>query len=783
MATPATSTTVWLPAGIYTRVSTNKQLGRRVESCESQEAICLNFIQDHVKAKGWQHVRTFTDPAYSGATMKRPGMEALKQAVAAGEIKVVVIFKLERVLRSTDEWAPFRAFLRQHNCELVSAMEDISEKTALGRLKNNLLVSVSEYDRLNIAEKVRAKMGEQARRGLWNGGSVPYGYAYDKNSQTLAPHPEEAPVVKRIFEDAAKLVSLTDVANALNSAGLRTKQRFLRRRDGTREVIGKQLFRSDGLRLLITSPMYRGAVRFGGEEFPAQHPPLVSKELWEQANAAVRETRPRPEVRIDENVHQYLLKGICRCGHCGRALVPQTCGISNNAGKHYRYYNCGAVMRDRVGTACPVGRIAAPALEGATLGFLAQVSKHPEIVAGVLEATRGRIKVDRHSLRAELADVDGRLGKVNGELARCVDAVAKGEAGALGPELLQRAETLRGEKDHLTVERERKRQELVACETAVVNEGRVQQSLDRLNSILPQLSVDERIELVRLFVDRVEVREPSRTRFGASLDEGARRVLALRLKLHLPRLVEGMERHAGEMPAKGLRPPVVMRGVNFEAKVDFTNAPHGEVVLLAPFQYSLRVSARPARAKAKQEPESCHPVVRAQFWNRLLASGQVANRVALAKRFNVTPGAVTRILKLIELLPEIQNFLAALKPKEALRHFGMKRMGTLAELTPAEQRAGFEKIRRAFAQTTPELVPGEPLKTFRLSEQSHSAESGVDRIIALLRQSGPLAPRKIAAEIQLSRASTYRKLAELATAGKVVCTGKTRNSAYAAIHI
>ncbi|MBV5350540.1 recombinase family protein, partial [bacterium] len=57
----------------------------------------------------------------------------------------------------------------------------------------------------------------------------------------------------------------------------------MRRRDGTRQVIGKQQIRSDGLRLLITNPMYRGAVRFGGNEYSAQHPPLVETELWEEA--------------------------------------------------------------------------------------------------------------------------------------------------------------------------------------------------------------------------------------------------------------------------------------------------------------------------------------------------------------------------------------------------------------------------------------------------------------------------------------------------------------------
>jgi DNA invertase Pin-like site-specific DNA recombinase len=775
---------LWMPAAIYTRVSTSKQLGRRVESCESQEAICREHILAHAPTKGWQLVQSFTDPAYSGATMKRPGMDALKRAVAAGEIKVVVIFKLERVLRSTDEWAPFRTFLHQNDCELVSAMEDISEKTALGRLKNNLLVSVSEYDRLNIAEKVRAKMGEQAKRGLWNGGSVPYGYAYDKNTQTLTPHPEEAPVVRRIFHDAAKLVSLSDLANILNAEGFRTKQRSMRRRDGTREIVGKQLFRSDGLRLLVTNPMYRGAVRFGGNEFDGQHPPLVAKELWEQANAAVRETRPRPEVRVDENMHQYLLKGICSCGHCGRALVPKTCGLSNNAGKRYRYYNCGSVMRDGRSVACPVGRLSAAALDGVTIAFLSQVSKQPPLVARVLDATRTRTKGDRQVLRAELESLEAKQAKVREELGRCVDAVLKSNLGVLGPELMQRAESLRIEQDQLTVQLERKRQELAACEAASFDAQRVQSSLERLGTLLSKLAPAERIELVRLFVDRVEVREPAKSQFGASVDDGGtRRVLALRIKLHLPRLIEGVER-TDQVAGIARRLPVAgLRGVNLEASVDFTHAVRGEVTVLAPFQYAVRVSERgrnsetSTSAHAPGEPK--HLVLRAQEWRHMLETGHAANRLVLARRHGVTPGAVTRIMKLIELLPEIQNFLAALKSREAIRHFGMRKVGALAALPTDAQRAAFERIRRAFAQTTPELVEGETLKPLRPAQKGVEEKSDNERIIALLRAAGPTTPREIGAATNLSRITIYRRLNALAATGQIAATGNTRNVRYA----
>jgi DNA invertase Pin-like site-specific DNA recombinase len=120
-ANPVTSRSV--PVAIYTRVSTINQVGGRFDSCESQAAVCRDYIGKHA-SEGWHEVASFSDPAYSGGTMNRPGIHALKRRIEAGDVKVVLIFKLERVLRSTDEWSPFRAFLLQHGCRLVSTTED-----------------------------------------------------------------------------------------------------------------------------------------------------------------------------------------------------------------------------------------------------------------------------------------------------------------------------------------------------------------------------------------------------------------------------------------------------------------------------------------------------------------------------------------------------------------------------------------------------------------------------------------------------------------------------------
>jgi hypothetical protein len=140
-----------------------------------------------------------------------------------------------------------------------------------------------------------------------------------------------------------------------------------------------------------------------------------------------------------------------------------------------------------------------------------------------------------------------------------------------------------------------------------------------------------------------------------------------------------------------------MRGVNFEAQMDFGRAANGEVTILTPFDHMVRVGTRIRRPVQPAEPPAQHSVVRAERWKAMLASGEVQNRVALAKRFGLTPGAVTRILKLADLLPEIRAYLAALSSKQAIRHFGIKEVGPMAALPPDLQRAQFNRLQQGFS--------------------------------------------------------------------------------------
>jgi len=718
-----TSGAARVPIAIYARVSTDNQVGGRFDSCESQAAVCRDYLRKQV-AEGWYEVASFTDAAYSGGTMDRPGIQALKRMIQAGEVKVVLIYKLERVSRNMDEWGPFRAFLQKHGCRLESATENISELEPEGRLKNNIMMSVAEFERLNTAKKTRIKMREQAKRGYWNGGPVPYGYAYDKNTQALLPHPTEGPILKRIFSEAAKLTSLTDLANALNAEGHRTKHRVMQRRDGTTENIGGRFFRSDGLRLLIRNPIYRGAVKFEGQEFAGKHEPLVPAELWERANAAVAETQERPGQSVDHpsfqarDVHNHLFKGIAWCAACGRALVPSDSGKKSISGTKYRYYTCSLVLRESQ-TPCSVGRLSADALEKAVVLLLGEVSKHPALIKEIVDVSRTTQRKDSALLRAELEKRKQDIAALDKQLNNCADAIAKGGVDVLGEALVRRATELREQRRRLMVEQEKLRQELAASDALVMEEQRIRRSLERFSELLPKLPPAEQKELVRLFIERIDVGravDPPRKRSSTPV-EANDRLMEIRIKLHDTELAEGAMPRATQSSAPAPTPH--LRGLGLDARVDFKNANKGEITLVAPLRQTVRLNDR-VRIPRAEKPEVEHPIVRARKWQRMLDNGTVANRLALATRVGVDPAMVTRILRLLDLTPSILDYLAKIGTASGAWYFNIRTLGRLATMPPETQCREFAAIVNRYCVRMQRIAPETRIPSFSTGGESPS---------------------------------------------------------------
>jgi DNA invertase Pin-like site-specific DNA recombinase len=681
LAEPIHSNALPIPVGVYARVSTDGQIGFRFDSCDHQAGVCREIISKN-KPIGWFEAGFYRDEAYSGATLERPGLQQLMRDIAAGRIKIVLVYKIERILRSTSGWARFQEFLGEHGCQLLSANEDLSDTTASGRLKSNILVSFAEYERLNTAEKTRSKMLAQAKRGMWGGGFIPFGYSYDRESQSLKVCADESGVVRRIFEQAAALHPLSRIVRELNAEGYRTGLRWKRNALRERQPIGQRLFRPEVVASIIRNPLYRGVVRFGGEEFTGQHEALVSSDRWEQANAAITEAKRKQGPRLrDRDKYSNMLKGIVYCAAGGTALFSGASVKGGAANVVYRYYTCsrrGVSSHD-----CVLGSVAAKSLEIVVVGFLAKMATDTKTLKA-LSALSSETAVAR--VRAEMTEVNGAITGLDRKIGNCVDAVAAEGAKSIKPELIQRIDQFRKERQQILVQRVRLQQEQSALEKQAFDHERIRHAAERLGRILPKLSKGEQAQLVRAILVRADV---DVIQHGSTCQR--ERHLKICLHIRVDRLVAAMERDVVIDDRTLREEPFAGRCVEIETRVVLR--PKGWVEIVAPFCFELGERSE-RQGPIKLHPKSAeHPIHRATRWqNRYVGMGVRS----IAAKEKVSPSLVSLHLKLLRLAPEIQIFSRELTSPQAIRHFSLRRLAALAMGDQDRQLAQFATLRATF---------------------------------------------------------------------------------------
>jgi hypothetical protein len=250
------------------------------------------------------------------------------------------------------------------------------------------LLSFAQFEREVTGERIRDKIAASKRKGMWMGGIPPLGY--DVENRRLVPNPKEAKLIKQIFQRFVELGSGTMLVKELKLDGVTSKAWTTQDgkvRDG--KPIDKSLIYK-----LLNNRTYLGELRHREQWYPAEHLPLIDRELWDNvqailaSNSRVRGNNTRATV-------PYLLKGIV-FGHDGRALSPWHTTKKN--GRRYRYYVPQRDVKEHAG-ASGLPRLPASELESAVMdqlrGILRSPALLPDIVpkAVALDATLDEAKV------------------------------------------------------------------------------------------------------------------------------------------------------------------------------------------------------------------------------------------------------------------------------------------------------------------------------------------------------------------------------------------------------
>ena len=185
---------------VYTRKSTNQGLDQEFTSLDAQREACISYIASQ-KNEGWIALpEIYDDGGFTGANMDRPSLQKLLSEIKEGRVDCVVVYKVDRLSRSLLDFSKLLEFFDKNNVVFVSITQAFNTCTSMGKLTLNILLSFAQFEREIISERTRDKMSAARKKGRWIGGKPVLGYDYNRVDKRLVPNPEEAKLVRRIFD-------------------------------------------------------------------------------------------------------------------------------------------------------------------------------------------------------------------------------------------------------------------------------------------------------------------------------------------------------------------------------------------------------------------------------------------------------------------------------------------------------------------------------------------------------------------------------------------------------
>ncbi len=316
-----------LPCAIYTRKSSEEGLEQDFNSLHAQREACEAFVKSQ-HHEGWKAIATrYDDGGYSGGTLERPALQRLLADLKAHRIKIVVVYKVDRLTRSLADFAKIVEQFDALGVSFVSVTQQFNTTSSMGRLTLNVLLSFAQFEREVTGERIRDKIAASKKKGLWMGGYAPLGYR--PNGRTLVVEPAEAALVKTIYATYLQEGNVRALVVALERAGIINPPR----QTDSGRTIGGGLFLRGPLYKMLSNPIYLGRIRHRDLVHDGQHEAIIDLATWDAVQSQLQANRQSYARRRSAPSDSWLA-GLLVDQH-GHRFIPSH---SQKRSKRYRYY-------------------------------------------------------------------------------------------------------------------------------------------------------------------------------------------------------------------------------------------------------------------------------------------------------------------------------------------------------------------------------------------------------------------------------------------------------------
>lgn len=481
---------------IYARYSSDKQSDA---SIEDQIRLC----DERAKREGWQVVQRYTDHGISGASLLRPGIQALMRDAQCGSFDLVLSEALDRVSRDQEDIAGLYKRLRFAGIPMVTLSEG-----DIGELHIGLKGTMGALFLKDLADKTRRGLRGRVEAGRSGGGNS-YGYDVvvnvsssgeaDRGERTINEH--QAAIVREIFNAYAAGKSPKAIALDLNKRG----EAGPSGKGWGPSTINGNWRRGTGI---LNNELYIGRLVWNrltymknpdtGKRVSRLNPEsawitidvpelrIIDQELWGEVKARQLGLRKLPAFHQKQRP-RMLLSYLLKCGSCGG-------GFSKISQTHY-----GCSTARNKGTCTNRSAIKQEELEGRILGALQSQLMEPELCKEFCDEYTRHLNQLRNEKNAHISAAKAELVKVAKARENIIEAIKDGIPASEVKEDLTRVAARRDELQRILEQAEEEpvllhpnmagfyREQVAALAEALTSEELRGEAADLLRSLIESI--------------------------------------------------------------------------------------------------------------------------------------------------------------------------------------------------------------------------------------------------------------------------------------------------------
>lgn len=320
-----------ISAAGYARYSTNNQT-------ENSIAYQLHEISGYCANHDIELTHTFIDEAQSGTNTNRSGFQNMLKAARNKEFENIIIYDVSRGSRDIADWFYFRKQMQELGINVISCHQKLGDPLNPNDFLTEFIsVGLGQHQVLETRQKSMDGADAAAKRGIFLGGTPPFGYKIENQEYKIVP--SEARIVREAFQLYYEGYSYSYIMKNLKIAS----------------IVGRKgsHMTKNSLYYMFKNPRYAGVYVWNEYTYQIMRkyvgrknnprkitiegaiPAIVDMKVWKGVQIRLESHKDTHYKTSPKRT--FLLSGLIKCGLCGSNYVSHA---SKSKGHEYKYYVC-----------------------------------------------------------------------------------------------------------------------------------------------------------------------------------------------------------------------------------------------------------------------------------------------------------------------------------------------------------------------------------------------------------------------------------------------------------